>query len=488
MGKKGKGKKGKGPQKPVGMSDEMWALSNNIPDLILNTQGKGGSGPLNVSRGQAAFFLWQLALSKGAKGWDEIIGGQGVQAAIQAAHYGDYMDKASSMGLVGKLLQEEAGRENLLSMRNPQPIPVLFNCLNTGTPHTVIAAITAMRTLTEAPETRKVFVRNVKDWTDIIDILKEEHGWQARSEAARCLGLCSQYGSGDKQSAQYVRLNTGRAGGIQHLVDMCSPDQDWGAAGAVARSQAAFCLLHRLSDEGNKQAFQAAGGVRALVVVMKDPLVTLEGKASAAGALYKYMSLTSGFGMDGEGSVLLHSSQSKLQSMSLAPTEKLPGEVTGNEAVMLKRVQAVADSGAIEYIVVLCSGPDGPPPKPGERPATASAGGKKKKGKKGKKGKQPPMPPGMPQAHIYASGCLRQLSYDDNNKAKIVKAEAPRFLAPLLESNIAEARWHARATLLNMAMDPQQHSDMHLCGVPQHILSISSPAIKNLQRPTTAPI
>ena len=108
---------------------------------------------------------------------------------------------------------------------------------------------------------------------------------------------------------------------------------------------------------------------------MKDPLVTLEGKASAAGALYKYMSLTSGFGMDGEGTVLLHSSQSKLLSMSLKPTKKLPGEVTGNEAVMLKRVQAVADSGAIEYIVVLCSGPDGPPPKPGDRPATASAGG-----------------------------------------------------------------------------------------------------------------
>ena len=182
---------------------------------------------------------------------------------------------------MGKLLQEEAGRENLLSMRNPQPIPVLFNCLNTGTPHTVIAAITAMRTLTEAPETRKVFVRNVKDWTDITNILKEEHGWQARSEAARCLGLCSQYGSGDKQSAQYVRLNTGRAGGIQHLVDMCSPDQDWGAAGAVASGVAAAALAAHLADDvldtGLRNARRALhrGMVRGPVVGAHELLVPL---------------------------------------------------------------------------------------------------------------------------------------------------------------------------------------------------------------------
>ena len=127
----------------------------------------------------------------------------------------------------------------------------------------------------------------------------------------------------------------------------------------------------------------------------------------------------------------------------------------------------------------------------GRRADTApEAGGKGKKGQKGtngKKGKEPPMPPGMAEAHAYSAGCLRLLSYDDRNRLSIAKAEGPRFMRPLLESKVQEARWNARAALLNIATDPVHHDSILDCGVPQHILRISHPGQSLRPRPMTAP-
>lgn len=92
----------------------------------------------------------------------------------------------------------------------------------------------------------------------------------------------------------------------------------------------------------------------------------------------------------------------------------------------------------------------------------------------------------MEEAHIFASGCLRLLSLNEEHKAEMMQAGAPRYLTQLLDSKVHQARWHARQALLNLSMIPAHSKTMELYALPNYITGSNIPAV-HFMRPLTAP-
>lgn len=92
----------------------------------------------------------------------------------------------------------------------------------------------------------------------------------------------------------------------------------------------------------------------------------------------------------------------------------------------------------------------------------------------------------MLEAHTYAAGCLRLLSLDEDHKAQIMIAGAPRYIAHLLDCKQDLPRWHARQTLLNLAMVPAYASELSLYEMPNFITGGNIPNV-SVVRPKTAP-
>ncbi|KAK9824096.1 hypothetical protein WJX72_007705 [[Myrmecia] bisecta] len=149
----------------------------------------------------------------------------------------------------------------------------------------------------------------------------------------------------------------------------------------------------------------------------------------------------------------------------------------------MARVQLVAASGAIPWLVGMCVGPDGPLPVPsGDAASPAAPKAKAKKGKK-KAGK---LEEGMAEAQAFAAGCLRLMSLSDATKRDIMQLGGVRYLAPLLDSRNNHARWNARQTLLNLAMLPEHVPTMTQYKVPNYIHGANLPR-NEWGRPFTAP-
>lgn len=92
----------------------------------------------------------------------------------------------------------------------------------------------------------------------------------------------------------------------------------------------------------------------------------------------------------------------------------------------------------------------------------------------------------MLEAQTYAAGCLRLLSLDEDNKAHIMDAGAPRYIAHLLDCKQDLPRWHARQTLLNLAMIPSYACVLALYDVPNFVTGRNVPNFSH-GRPKTAP-
>lgn len=93
----------------------------------------------------------------------------------------------------------------------------------------------------------------------------------------------------------------------------------------------------------------------------------------------------------------------------------------------------------------------------------------------------------MAEAQTFASGCLRLISLDEDNKGAVMAAGAARYLPPLLDSRCHLARWHTRQTMLNLAMDGAHARDLALYDVPNFVTGQNVPTVQYLHRPVTAP-
>lgn len=95
---------------------------------------------------------------------------------------------------------------------------------------------------------------------------------------------------------------------------------------------------------------------------------------------------------------------------------------------------------------------------------------------------------GMQEAHIYASGCLRLLSLVPENKPLLMDAGVHRYIAHLLDGNVDLSRWHARQTLLNLAMVPEFAATLALYELPDFVTGSNLPKPPlSACRPHTAP-
>lgn len=92
----------------------------------------------------------------------------------------------------------------------------------------------------------------------------------------------------------------------------------------------------------------------------------------------------------------------------------------------------------------------------------------------------------MLEAQTFAAGCLRLLSLDEENKTLIMTAGAPRYIAHLLDCKQDLPRWHARQTLLNLAMIPSYACVLALYDIPNFVTGNN--VMKTMPgRPKTAP-
>ena len=293
-GKKGKkgGKKSKKNVRNPHMSEEMWKLVNNIPDLLLNFQDKPSQTSLfRLSRSKAAFYLWQLAL-KGKKKRGELVQGGVLMSALAAIEMPpreeEVQVRAPTIGLISTLCVDEAARVTVMGYRNAAVVNQLMTNLSFCTPCTVTSAARALAVL--AKEETDAFLRAATSLDPIAKCLNEDNMLAARAEAASCLATCLKaylaknphftpqlYQSLHKKQLMVLRARLCQESGLS-------------AMHALAKEKAAICLFYLTQQNTKlKQMLEQLKGIEALAAVLVDPYCALIGKAHAAGALYNLL-------------------------------------------------------------------------------------------------------------------------------------------------------------------------------------------------------
>jgi hypothetical protein len=94
------------------------------------------------------------------------------------------------------------------------------------------------------------------------------------------------------------------------------------------------------------------------------------------------------------------------------------------------------------------------------------------------------LPPraGVAEAYTYAAGCLRLISIDEAHRGAVMAAGAPRYMAHLLDGRIHLARWHARQTMLNLAMVNEYAAELARYGLPDYVTGRNIPAVHYMHR------
>lgn len=509
MGKKGKGKE-KGPQKPDGMSDEMWALFNNTVDLIQNLRGSCVFNTIQctLTKTQAAMFLWGQAVASVAKR-EEIVQLGAVPQAIGALKTVEDHEKPPVVGLLHCLSSVEVAREQFANTKAVPPhpgialVPLLWESLNTNSTATEVGITGTLNNLSQSAESKGVVLKELNNRGPqlIIQVMASSLSCLARADAASCLLHCitpAVFGAETSESVKerekdrvldlktlYVENNIVGAC-LQMLAGCCSECNSGVRQFRIpAMENCAFLLQKMLILEEAKQTCLKAGGVGILCKLLSDKVpkleLSLQAKAYAAGCIYM-VAVPRGIDDDMLGSIstYIHASVPVDPDMVPLPMDELDEEpvqkpdrsaeaaegvaIMKDIAVMLtSQVQLIAEEHAIPALVSLCQGPVMP-----------EGGGKKKK-----KAKEPPVAPDMADAQMNAAGCLRLLSLFIENRAAIVGAGALPFLTKLLDSKTEATRLHAQGALLNLGADAVVREQMQENKVPEYITGLSWPPTKN---------
>eukprot|EP00892_Ulva_mutabilis_P010258 jgi/Ulvmu1/7604/UM038_0029.1 len=507
--KKSKGKKG---GKPSWMSDELFALSQDPAGLLeafRGTSDKGDKGdktsPINVvTREQAGLLLWKLLYPSDKK--TKAKRGEALKAEvleISAKHLAsaDQVVATPAAGLLALFCQDaETERETILGCK-PAVMTSTHKALMSPSVSLVAASCKLLCGLSCAPDSRPRVLRAVKDWDlrPLIDacVIRKfvgTHGSRGAGIDAMHALSCLVAASGteaepctpqDADAAEAVQRSLLACGGLPALL-------------SVARNNgpplsAAYCactVLHMFKTIGPEMSarFAEHGGVFVMVRILSNPYVSLEHRAAAAGNLWHFMVPNNRLASRRHG----QSSPPQPDGNILAEDghELLWEQAMLDEAErerVLENCRLVVQAGAITWLVQLCASADGPiedrthpdyvPPPPGKKKGKAKSKGKKKKGK---------LEPGMLDAQTYAAGCLRMLSLDEDNKTQIMSAGAPRYIAHLLDCKQDLPRWHARQTLLNLAMVPSYACVLALYDIPNFVTGGNIPNSSPC-RPQTAP-
>eukprot|EP00232_Nephroselmis_pyriformis_P016447 CAMPEP_0182897208 /NCGR_PEP_ID=MMETSP0034_2-20130328/26749_1 /TAXON_ID=156128 /ORGANISM="Nephroselmis pyriformis, Strain CCMP717" /LENGTH=292 /DNA_ID=CAMNT_0025031113 /DNA_START=101 /DNA_END=976 /DNA_ORIENTATION=+ len=283
MPKKG-GKKDKKPVIPPGMSEDLFRMSQDAQMLVFIFKGAlvqlKEKPPVNITKGQAAQFLWQLALSNKAKR-DEMIGMTVWTGAISLISNGDRLDQTPSVGLLNCLSQIEDWRMEIAQSRATMPCVGL---LGSTSPTAEMYSCWTLRNLCETPESRKKVVKDMADWVPLVKVLVEATIERTKGEAARILELCLTHGEDTKSSVEAVQEAVVAAGGVNALLCVIK-NKSSGAAGFVPRERAVCCLKVITPREEVKADIMRLGGVEPLVELLAEP-IDLVAKAAACEVLW----------------------------------------------------------------------------------------------------------------------------------------------------------------------------------------------------------
>lgn len=154
------GSKKKKGNKPPYMTDEQWALANNIVQLVDNLRGPSSENSVacTISRAQAGIYLRQLIYpKKNVKEKEEAVGASAVEVALRLMKVGDSIEKAIAAGVLQSLTQVPTGLTTLMDVK-PPPYAAIWNGVGEGTTSLATASLGLMRNICENPEYKYAYV------------------------------------------------------------------------------------------------------------------------------------------------------------------------------------------------------------------------------------------------------------------------------------------------------------------------------------------
>ncbi|XRB22941.1 hypothetical protein RI054_32g127930 [Pseudoscourfieldia marina] len=469
MGKKGK----KGPVMPPGMTEEYFMCTQDTLGCSLVLSGIGSTPskapmPVHFTKGQAAQFLWQNALVDKAK-LDEAISTQSVQAAVKCIQVSPLLnEKTLAAGLLECLCLEEKWRDFILTQCKPSCIPALISCLNAGSAAAEVSAFRALRALCETEEVRPMVCKQLNamadSWNQIMICLRDCLEATAKIEGFLLIYLCTTTDSHSRANLAKMRLT------FDVTLDIIRSGK-WNEA---VRGMAMRVLRRLLMYGPSKEEILSRGGLETAVTFVKacsvqDSLFDFEARCAGANVLWALIEdRTLPYGMPKSRD----SEDSKITQPSQAMTE---------------RAKKCIEWGAAEPLIILCCGPEPssklkePPPPPGK---------KKKKGGGGKKKKGGAMPPGGEECMQYAVGSLRAMTLWEEGRDEVINAVdgyGCRAIVLLAESKTDQTRWHATATLLNLAAHGTRVGKLEAAGAPPYITNLPPNRVFEGVSPTSKP-
>lgn len=518
MPKKAGGKKKNG--KPEWMSDELFTFSQDPVQLVEGFKGTlDKTAPCaNVSKEQAGLLLWKLLFPNDKK--TKVKRADALKAdvlAVAVKMFGNIEHPVATpaAGIVSVFcLEAETERETALTAR-PSVLASIYKAIACPSVALITEAARLLRILSVSPDTRARVLKAAKDW-DLKILLSAcslkrfigTHG--ARIAGIECMNVLAALAATsspegeEPYSAQEVATSAAfqrallAADGLEIILGVARSNGPPASAGFAAT------ILHELFRTIGPDLcapFAATGGVPAMVRILQNTYVSLPQHAAAAGTLWYFlvpdqrlMIATGGckgasaqlVGDAAAGSLPAKGDEVREEGNDLRWEKSLLDDRERER--VLKHCELVVQCGGIPWLVRLCASADGPLEErdPNFDPA---ASGKKGKGKKAKKkGKKAKLEPGMQEAHVYASGCLRLLSLVPENKPLLMEAGAHRYMAHLLDCNVDLSRWHARQTLLNLAMVPEFAQTLSLYEFPFFVTGANLPKPPvSACRPQTAP-
>jgi len=537
MGKKGgkeKGKKkDKGSAKPDTMSDQEWALYNNVAELVMNLRGPS---PLNtvavtIDRGTAALYLWQHACSSAAK-VEEIISVGGIPQVVAALKNVEPHEVPSCAGLIHQLSGfNENAREQLTNSKPVYPypamyiVPMLFEHLGGNSPATEVSCVGTLNNLATDPATRTLVVKEImRDPVGLMNVMHSSVSCQARAEAADCLKKCaaSRGGPSEIKAAEALRDVLVDV----HCEEVCLESlKERGAECVSGRLnwtvpliEGSAALLHRLLDRDSAKVHnRQMGGAKILAQILHPEVnigvetpLSFVAKAAVA-ACIAMITTPVGF----KGSLLDQLSKMKLRHSANAATQPLEGmEKEEGDTELLSESDAEepeeeddddsnseGDTGS-ELLASPAALKTLTPEEMEEQRKelermvreleavcfevmesgavralvllTAGPEPEPGAGKKKKKAKEPPQPPGMPEAHLHSTLALRHCSLFPFTHKEMLDFGAVTKLTKLVESKVAQTRLNAQAVLLNLGVDDSTLPAMKKAEVPEYIMLMAN--------------
>lgn len=303
---KGKGKKAKTSDKPTWMTEEMYALSQNLPKLVeifsgeIKESNDKNKMPIpHITKTQAGLFLWQMLYSNDKKlkqKKEEAVKLGMLEFCVKTLVNGQPQEMTPSVGILNALVASEGmeKQRELLWGVKPSVMPQLLNALGHESASLSAAVCALLKNFASLNDVRMRVHKALRDWdwTPLINaaklhkILPEQGG---RNCAADCIMMWEALCRAPEQNISDTACNrVVESGGLELIMEVISTR----ASHPMAKAYGVSCLHHILKKAPGQLADRICrepGALLSLVGILGKPWASLLHQAHAAGCLMRFI-------------------------------------------------------------------------------------------------------------------------------------------------------------------------------------------------------